>query len=111
MQLRPYQKQALHWLLNKEKNQSDRDNVSMHPLWEEYLWPLIDQDGQTVPYVPGLEKFYVNPYSGELSLDFPKQEQNCLGGILADGMLRSLDTHCQKLCTNMIYRNGSRKNK
>lgn len=28
----------------------------------------------------------MNPYSGELSLEFPRQEQNCLGGILADEM-------------------------
>src|SRR5882762_10390389 len=27
--------------------------------------------------------FYFNPYSGELSLEFPKTERNCKGGILA----------------------------
>jgi DNA repair protein RAD5 len=27
--------------------------------------------------------FYFNPYSGELSLKFPKAERNCKGGILA----------------------------
>jgi DNA repair protein RAD5 len=86
MDLRPYQKQALHWLLNKEKNQSDREDVSMHPLWEEYLWPTKDQDDQELPRVEGLDKFYVNPYMGELSIEFPRQEQNCLGGILADEM-------------------------
>lgn len=31
-------------------------------------------------------KFYWNPYSGELSLDFPKSENNSRGGILADAM-------------------------
>ncbi|KAF8535332.1 SNF2 family N-terminal domain-containing protein [Trichophaea hybrida] len=86
MDLRPYQKQALHWLLNKEKNQSDREDVSMHPLWEEYIWPTKDQDGKELPWVEGLDKFYVNPYMGELSIEFPRQEQNCLGGILADEM-------------------------
>jgi len=30
--------------------------------------------------------FYFNPYSGELSLDFPKAERPCKGGILADEM-------------------------
>ncbi|KAH8600393.1 SNF2 family N-terminal domain-containing protein [Bisporella sp. PMI_857] len=64
MNLRQYQKQALlYW--NRE--------ASMHPLWEEYSWPIKDS-------------FYVNPYSGELSLEFPIQEQHCLGGILADEM-------------------------
>lgn len=86
MDLRPYQKQGLHWLLNKEKNQTDREDTSMHPLWEEYDWPVKDQDDKLVPTVVDLDKFYVNPYSGELSLEFPRQEQNCLGGILADEM-------------------------
>lgn len=86
MDLRPYQKQALHWLSNKEKNLSDRKDVSLHPLWEEYLWPTKDQDDQELPQVEGLDKFYVNPYLGELSIEFPRQEQNCLGGILADEM-------------------------
>lgn len=90
MDLRRYQKQALHWFLNKEKNISERDNESMHPLWEEYIWPTKDANDEEVPRVAGKGRFYVNPYSGELSLEFPRQEQNCLGGILADGMLDSL---------------------
>lgn len=85
--LRRYQKQALHWFLNKEKNISERDDESMHPLWEEYIWPIKDENDTKLPRVIGKDKFYVNPYSGELSLEFPRQEQNCLGGILADGML------------------------
>lgn len=86
MDLRTYQKQALHWMLAKEKdNRMDRD-VSMHPLWEEYVWPLKDVDDKILPTVEGVNSFYVNPYSGELSLDFPVQEQHCLGGILADEM-------------------------
>ncbi|KAA8908139.1 putative DNA repair protein [Sphaerosporella brunnea] len=86
LNLRPYQKQALHWLLNKERNVANREDVSMHPLWEEYPWPTQDLDGNHIPPVEGAAQFYVNPYSGELSLDFPRQEQNCLGGILADEM-------------------------
>jgi DNA repair protein RAD5 len=86
MSLRPYQKQALHWLLNKEKNHSSGDGGSMHPLWEQYLWPIVDHDDHPLPVIEGLESFYVNPYLGEISLDFPRQEQNCLGGILADEM-------------------------
>ena len=87
MDLRKYQKQALHWMISKEKDEkSDKKETSMHPLWEEYKWPTKDVDDQDVPTVVNQSSFYVNPYSGELSLDFPVQEQHCLGGILADGM-------------------------
>ena len=72
--------------MSKEKDIKSRENESMHPLWEEFLFPTKDESGQDIDPVNGMEKFYVNPYSGDLSLSFPRQEQNCLGGILADGM-------------------------
>lgn len=87
MNLRPYQKQALHWMMAKEKDEKDEQQVvSMHPLWEEYVWPQKDMDDKPVLQVANQTNFYVNPYSGELSLEFPVQEQHCLGGILADEM-------------------------
>jgi DNA repair protein RAD5 len=87
MNLRPYQKQSLYWMLAKEKDEKNETReASMHPLWEEYKWPLRDVDDKELPQVEGQESFYVNPYSGEMSLDFPCQEQHCLGGILADEM-------------------------
>ncbi|KAF2396795.1 hypothetical protein EJ06DRAFT_533532 [Trichodelitschia bisporula] len=87
LDLRKYQKQALHWMLSKEMDEKDRHRQqSMHPLWEEYQWPTKDVDGKELPKVPGQTAFYVNPYSGELSVNFPVQDQNCLGGILADEM-------------------------
>ncbi|KAH6680771.1 putative DNA repair protein rad-5 [Halenospora varia] len=87
MDLRQYQKQALHWMMAKERDERDEGReVSMHPLWEEYIWPTKDMDDKELPIVKDQEKFYVNPYSGELSLQFPVQEQHCLGGILADEM-------------------------
>jgi DNA repair protein RAD5 len=86
MNLRKYQKQALHWMLSKEKDSKPERQASMHPLWEEYRWPLKDVDDKILPCVVRQDSFYVNPYSGELSLDFPVQEQHCLGGILADEM-------------------------
>lgn len=87
MDLRKYQKQALHWMLNKETREKDEHKQqSMHPLWEEYPWPKKDAEDNDLPSVEGQDCFYVNPYSGELSLDFPVQEQTCLGGILADEM-------------------------
>lgn len=87
MHLRKYQKQALFWMVGKEKDESlEHKDTSMHPLWEEYQWPVQDADNQPVPVIDDQMMFYVNPYSGELSLEFPVQEQNCLGGILADEM-------------------------
>ncbi|OBT55299.1 hypothetical protein VE04_03094 [Pseudogymnoascus sp. 24MN13] len=87
MDLRPYQKQALHWMMAKEKDEkAEKKEVSMHPLWEEYVWPVKDMDDQELPSVEGIDNFYLNPYSGELSVEFPVQEQHCLGGILADEM-------------------------
>ncbi|RYP05150.1 hypothetical protein DL764_004004 [Monosporascus ibericus] len=87
MTLRPYQKQSLYWMLRKEKDlKNEVRESSMHPLWEEYSWPTKDADDKDVVEVDGQSKFYVNPYSGEMSLDFPVQEQHCLGGILADEM-------------------------
>ncbi|OTA61847.1 DNA repair protein rad-5 [Hypoxylon sp. EC38] len=87
MTLRPYQKQSLYWMLAKEKDKKNEvREASMHPLWEEYSWPTKDVDDQELSQVDGQSSFYMNPYSGELSLDFPVQEQHCLGGILADEM-------------------------
>jgi len=87
MDLRPYQKQSLHWMMSKEKDErSKQREVSMHPLWEEYTWPTKDHDDKDLPPVPNQPSFYVNPYSGDMSLNFPRQNQHCLGGILADEM-------------------------
>ncbi|KAK0910449.1 DNA helicase rad5 [Friedmanniomyces endolithicus] len=87
MSLRKYQRQGLQWMLQKETSQTDDGRQqSMHPLWEEYDWPLTDADDKDLPAVTGHNSFYVSPYSGELSLIFPVQEQTCLGGILADEM-------------------------
>lgn len=86
LDLRKYQKQALHWMLAKERDQTSDKQQSMHPLWEEYAWPTKDANDVPLPVVEGQDKFYVNLYSGEIGLDLPVQEQNCLGGILADEM-------------------------
>ncbi|KAE8350971.1 SNF2 family N-terminal domain-containing protein, partial [Aspergillus coremiiformis] len=86
LKLRKYQKQALHWMLAKEKDNNSARGRSMNPLWEEYAWPAKDVEDNRLPIIEGFDHFYVNPYSGELSLDFPVQEHNCLGGILADEM-------------------------
>ncbi|KAJ5498873.1 Zinc finger RING-type [Penicillium expansum] len=86
LDLRKYQQQALHWMLSKEKDSKQTREKSMHPLWEEYTWPIKDVDDKDLPQVKNIDHFYVNPYSGDLSVDFPAQEQHCRGGILADEM-------------------------
>lgn len=40
-------------------------------------------DGEMIDLTADEKPFYFNPYSGELSLTFPKAERNCEGGILA----------------------------
>ena len=85
--LRKYQRQALHWMISKERDEKvDGREVSMHPLWEAYKFPTKGVNDDDLPAVENQDSFYVNPYSGELSLDFPTQEQHCRGGILADEM-------------------------
>ncbi|KAK7205421.1 SNF2 family N-terminal domain-containing protein [Myxozyma melibiosi] len=86
MELRPYQKQGLGWMKSMETLDAadfGRQIESMHPLWEEYRWSVY---GDETPAEKPDDRFYVNPYSGELSLEFPKMDQKNLGGILADEM-------------------------
>lgn len=91
--LRKYQKQALCWMVGKESGGENevRKQQSLNPLWEEYEWP---QDDNLQPDKENIgsqleksevEKFYMNPYSGEMSLEMPTYESIQKGGILADG--------------------------
>ncbi|KIY73614.1 hypothetical protein CYLTODRAFT_416990 [Cylindrobasidium torrendii FP15055 ss-10] len=88
MTLRGYQKQALCWMQSLESGKMDvREASSMHPLWSEYTFPPREDPSTGVFDLTEEEKpFYFNPYSGELSLKFPKSERTCRGGILADEM-------------------------
>ncbi|KDR85554.1 hypothetical protein GALMADRAFT_51611 [Galerina marginata CBS 339.88] len=83
--LRGYQKQALHWMHSLEIGAMDaREATSMQPLWSEYAFPQEPvRDGEMIDLTVDEKLFYFNPYSGELSLVFPKAERNCEGGILA----------------------------
>ena len=49
-------------------------------------------DGETIDLTADEKPFYFNPYSGELSLKFPKAEMNCRGGILAQVLTHSPHT-------------------
>ena len=58
-----------------------------------FIWPALKHAQRFIfPYSPSEDiidltmnerSFYFNPYSGELSLEFPKAEIKCPGGILA----------------------------
>ncbi|KAG2237950.1 hypothetical protein INT48_002511, partial [Thamnidium elegans] len=81
LELKEYQKRALAWMMAKETwehEDGDIDMRSMHPLWEEYAFPN--------QYDSEYKFFYFNPYSGELSLEFPEASTQERGGILADEM-------------------------
>lgn len=70
--LRPYQRQALTWLCNRERvgdSKSLDTVVKRHPLWDEY--EFLDKERT---------KFYVNPFSKEISLVFPRASPSCRGG-------------------------------
>jgi hypothetical protein len=47
-----------------------------------YCFPTKPIDG-IIDLTAGEQPFYFNAYSGELSLEFPKAEMKCKGGILA----------------------------
>ncbi|GAA6012072.1 hypothetical protein JCM10207_005118 [Rhodosporidiobolus poonsookiae] len=91
--LRPYQKQALKWMSSMETGEANaRKSLSLHPLWEKYRFPRASSSGKGKGNEDekegqgGEEFFYYNPYSGELSLIFPRASTKCRGGILADEM-------------------------
>ncbi|KAI9289338.1 SNF2 family N-terminal domain-containing protein [Umbelopsis sp. AD052] len=84
LNLRSYQKQALSWMMRKENmhNSSNNNTGSLHPLWEEYQFPTDPWKTTSIVH----EKFYMNPFTGEMSLEFKSAESACRGGILADEM-------------------------
>uniref|UniRef100_A0A060T5S8 DNA repair protein RAD5 n=1 Tax=Blastobotrys adeninivorans TaxID=409370 RepID=A0A060T5S8_BLAAD len=95
IELRPYQKKGLSWMIQKETSeqdlsQSDLQHEPMHPLWKSFSWPsqldYVDTNGCTDDDFEHENVFYANLYSGELSLEFPRQKKSVLGGILADEM-------------------------
>lgn len=75
-ELRPYQKQALHWMYEGEKRHStDEATPTLHPCWEAYR--LADERDLVV---------YLNVFTGDASIEFPSTLQLARGGILADAM-------------------------
>ncbi|CAK9150508.1 unnamed protein product [Ilex paraguariensis] len=75
-ELRPYQKQALHWMIHLEKGQHmDEAATTLHPCWDAYR--LADKRELVV---------YLNAFSGDATTEFPSTLQMARGGILADSM-------------------------
>ncbi|CAB4311606.1 unnamed protein product [Prunus armeniaca] len=75
-ELRPYQKQALHWMIQLEKGQCiDEGAMTLHPCWEAYR--LGDKRDRVI---------YLNAFSGDATTEFPSTLQMARGGILADSM-------------------------
>lgn len=74
--LRPYQKQALHWMFKLESGLATEDaSRTLHPCWNAYHLP--DRRIDTV---------YLNAFSGDATIKFPSALQMARGGILADAM-------------------------
>ncbi|XP_010624938.1 E3 ubiquitin-protein ligase SHPRH isoform X2 [Fukomys damarensis] len=72
--LRPYQREAVNWMLQQERFRSTpTDESSLHFLWREIITP------------EGL-KLYYNPYTGCIIREYPHSGPQLLGGILADEM-------------------------
>ncbi|KAG0483180.1 hypothetical protein HPP92_011264 [Vanilla planifolia] len=75
-ELRPYQRQALHWMLQLEKGRSSADaGKTLHPCWDAYR--LSDKRDLVL---------YLNAFSGDATTEFPSTQQIARGGILADAM-------------------------
>ncbi|KAL0969794.1 hypothetical protein UPYG_G00232390 [Umbra pygmaea] len=73
--LRPYQSQAVNWMLRREKfrSSSSAQEQTLHFLWRE----LVTMCGK---------KLFYNPYTGCLIREFPLAGVEWPGGILADEM-------------------------
>lgn len=103
LELRPYQKHGLSWMLAREKELDvleylstsegesfstqkkqairNQDTGVMNPLWSTFKWPK-DEENQDHEQ----EFFYANLYNGELSKEKPLIQNVLKGGVLADEM-------------------------
>jgi DNA repair protein RAD5 len=113
LELRPYQKHGLSWMLTREKEMSvleslakenddadalstqsrrtieEREEGVMNPLWRRYKWPkdmsLSASNSQDIHSQEG-RYFYANMYNGEMSIEKPMIRTMLKGGIIADEM-------------------------
>ncbi|NWI43609.1 SHPRH ligase, partial [Picathartes gymnocephalus] len=71
--LRPYQSEAVNWMLHRENHSSTPSKNTLHFLWRE----VITLDGV---------KIYYNPFTGCIIREYPTAGPQWPGGILADEM-------------------------
>ncbi|NWW09977.1 SHPRH ligase, partial [Oreocharis arfaki] len=71
--LRPYQSEAVNWMLHRENHASTPSKNALHFLWRE----VITLDGV---------KIYYNPFTGCIIREYPTAGPQWPGGILADEM-------------------------
>ncbi|NXK92854.1 SHPRH ligase, partial [Formicarius rufipectus] len=71
--LRPYQSEAVNWMLHRENHGSSASKNALHFLWRE----VITVDGV---------KIYYNPFTGCIIREYPTAGPQWPGGILADEM-------------------------
>ncbi|NXY45406.1 SHPRH ligase, partial [Ceuthmochares aereus] len=71
--LRPYQSEAVNWMLYREKLASTASKNALHFLWRE----VVTLDGV---------KIYYNPFTGCIIREYPIAGPRWPGGILADEM-------------------------
>lgn len=75
-ELRPYQRQALHWMIQLEKGPCmDEAGTTLHPCWNAYR--LADKRELVI---------YLNAFTGDATTEFPSTLKMARGGILADAM-------------------------
>ncbi|NXY24564.1 SHPRH ligase, partial [Atrichornis clamosus] len=71
--LRPYQSEAVNWMLHRENHTSTPSKNALHFLWRE----VITLDGV---------KIFYNPFTGCIIREYPTAGPQWPGGILADEM-------------------------
>ncbi|EPX72722.1 ubiquitin-protein ligase E3 [Schizosaccharomyces octosporus yFS286] len=90
LDLREYQKQALYWMCQREKGDAESETSSnLHPLWSQFLFPTdpgLSPEDYNFTRDEQPHRFFVNLYTGDITLVFPSMTPYHRGGILADEM-------------------------
>ncbi|EPY52699.1 ubiquitin-protein ligase E3 [Schizosaccharomyces cryophilus OY26] len=90
LDLREYQKQALYWMCQREEGDAKSETSSnLHPLWNQFLFPMdpgLSPEDYHFSKDNEPHRFFVNLYTGDITLVFPSMTPYHRGGILADEM-------------------------
>lgn len=76
--LRPFQRKALYWMLNRELNFCINGSTELHPCWIELNLPRY---GKTPA-----QRLYFNPSTGTLTTTYFTTPATLPGGLLCDEM-------------------------